>query len=130
MWKNININIQNIKFNNGSSVLINCPNKSKYDGYSFWHSAKLVRNGKNSYSKSLGYTNDFKFILKKYRKSRYNSNEVIDEKEISVEDFEEMFNIMNKNIVEPKINIESYVIIEDPKKIDKDIIVEECLKNN
>ena len=34
-WKKIEINRQNIETRTAKSVLINCPNKSKYKGFSF-----------------------------------------------------------------------------------------------
>lgn len=103
MWKQVNINIQNIKHETGKAVLINCPHNSDYDGYSFWMPSKLIRNGKHSYAVSLSYTDDFKFVLKKYGKGKFNSKDVLDEIEISVKDFEEMFGVMNDNITE-KLN--------------------------
>lgn len=129
-WKNININKQNVKTDTGRAVLINCPHNSDYDGFSFWHPSKLVREGKNSNALSIGYTDDFRFKLVKYGKGKWNIRDIIEQKEISVEEFEEMFGIMNENITSPKKDNESYLIVEEPKKIDKDIEIEECLKNN
>lgn len=103
MWKNINVNINQIKLNTGRAILINCPHNSEYDGFSFWHPAKLVRSGKHSASVSIGYTEDFKFKLIKYGKGKYNSRDIIDEIEISVEEFEEMFEVENQSITTPKI---------------------------
>lgn len=97
-WKNININKSNIKAETGSAVLISMPHNSYYDGYDFWISSKLVKRGRNSNAISIGYTDDFTFHLKKYGKGRWNSREVIDEKEISVEEFEEAFEEMDANI--------------------------------
>lgn len=102
-WKNIQINIQNIETDTGKATLIKMPNKSKYAEYKFWYPSKLIRNGKHSYAKSLGYTNDFKFKLKKFGNGKYNQFDVIDEIEISVEEFEEAFGIMNDNIEAPII---------------------------
>lgn len=45
MWKNVNANVNQIKTETEKAVLINCPHNSKYDGYSYWHSSKLVREG-------------------------------------------------------------------------------------
>jgi hypothetical protein len=100
-WKNININKQNIEAKTERSVLINMPHKSDYDGYSFWHPAKLVRKGRHSNAVSIGYTDEFKFKLKKYGKGRYNQSEVIREKEINAEEFEKAFGVMNENIIAP-----------------------------
>ncbi|MEF9985429.1 MAG: hypothetical protein RR697_03605 [Malacoplasma sp.] len=129
MWKNIEINIQNIVYNTGKATLINMPRKSNYDGYSFWHSSKLIRNGKNSYSNSLGYTEEFIFKLKKYGKGKYNSRDVIYEIEISVEEFEEAFECMSECTRE-KENEDSYLKIEEPEKIDNEVEIEEELTND
>lgn len=130
MWKNIQINKQNIQHDTGRTVLINCPHKSNYDGYSFWHPSKLIRDGKHSYAVSLSYTKEFKFKLLKYGKGKWNSKQVISEKEIDVEEFEEMFGVMNENITAPKKDNESYLIVEEPEKIDLNIEVKEELKND
>lgn len=105
-WKNINVNKNQIKADIGKAVLINCPHNSEYDGYSFWHPDKLVREGRHSASISIGYNDEFKFTLKKYGKGKYNQNEVIDEKVISVEEFETMFGIEDANINAPKFKNE------------------------
>lgn len=105
MWKNININKQNVKFDTGRAVLIAMPHSSDYDGFSFWHPSKLVREGRHSNALSIGYTDDFNFKLVKYGKGKYNSRDIIDEQEISVEEFEEAFGVMNENITSPKTKI-------------------------
>lgn len=126
-WKNININTNMIKANTGRAVLINCPHSSNYDGYSFWHPAKCVKSGRHSAAKSLGYTDDFTFRLIKYGKGKYNSRDIIDEKEIGVEEFEEMFGVVNENIVAP--NNDTYLIVNEPTKVDADVEVKDELKN-
>lgn len=127
MWKNININIQNIVVETEKAILIKMPNNSEYKGYSFWHPSKLVRNGRHSYSVSIGYTNDFRFKLKKYGKGKWNSKDIIDEIEIDSEDFERSFGIMDQNISSP--NNDSYLKIYEPIKVDKKIEVKEELIN-
>lgn len=129
-WRSININKQNIEYDSGKAVLINCPHKSDYDGYSFWHPSKLIRDGKHSYALSVSYTNDFIFKLIKYGRGKCNRNEVIDQKEIGVEEFEEMFEVMNENIVASKEDADSYLIVEEPEKVEKEIKVVEELKND
>ncbi len=127
-WKNININIQNIKADTGKAVLIAMPHNSDYDGFEFWHPKKLVRSGKHSYAVSIGYTDEFTFKLKKYGKGKWNRNEVIDEQEIDVEEFEMSFGVMDENITAPKQDNESYLVVKEPTKVDKDIkVVEELL---
>ena len=127
MWKNIEINIQNIETDTGKVTLIKMPNKSKYAGYKFWHPSKLIRYGSNSYSRSISYTNEFTFKLKKFGNGQYNKFDVIDEIEIGVEDFEEAFDCMS-DCTRAKSN-ETYLVIEEPEKIEKEIEIEEELKN-
>ena len=104
MWKNININKNLIKADTGKAVLVAMPHNSGYDGYSFWHPSKLVREGKHGAAVSLGYTDDFVFHLKKYGKGKYNTNEVIDEIQLAPDELEEAFGMINENITSPKHN--------------------------
>lgn len=106
-WKNININRNSIKAETMKAVLISMPHSSDYDGYSFWHPSKLVRDGRNSGAVSIGYTDEFTFHLKKYGKGKWNSREVIDEQEIRAEEFEEAFGIIDGNI-EPPSEVNCY----------------------
>lgn len=129
MWKNININKQNIKYDTGNAVLINCPHKSQYNGFSFWHPSKFVKEGRNSNAVSICYNDEFKFKLIKYGKGKANRNNLLDQVIIDVEEFEEMFSVMNENIVSP-YELQSYLIVEEPKKVDVNVEVAECLKNN
>lgn len=101
-WKNININTQNIEAQSDKATLIKMPNNSIYKGWSFWHTNKLVRDGKNSYSISIGYNDDFTFRLVKYGHGKWNKRQVLNETTISVEEFEEAFEVMNENIKAPK----------------------------
>ena len=128
MWKNIEINLQNIETDTGKTALIKMPNKSKYVGYKFWHPSKLVRYGSNSYARSLGYTDNFKFKLFKNGNGKYNKFDVIDEIEINVEEFEEAFGCM-RDCTRAKENGESYLIVKEPEKVEKDIEVEKSLLN-
>ena len=125
MWKNIEINIQNIETDTGKATLIKMPNKSRYAGYKFWHPSKLVRYGSNSYARSIGYTDEFTFKL--FKNGKHNKFEVIDEIEIDVEEFEEAFNCMS-DCTRGKSN-ETYLIIKEPEKVEKEIKIEEELKN-
>lgn len=101
MWRSININKQNIKAETGKAVLIALPHNSDYDGYCFWHSSKLVREGRNSNAVQISYTEDFTFYLKKYGKGKYNSRDVIDEVQLRYDELEEIFGVMNENISAP-----------------------------
>lgn len=101
-WKKIQINIQNVEAETSRAVLIKMPKNSGYNGYSFWHPAKLVRQGRHSYALSVSYTDEFTFKLLKYGKGQYNKREIIDSKEIDSKKFEEAFYVMDKNIIAPK----------------------------
>lgn len=125
-WKSIQINKQNIKRNIGTAVLIAMPHKSDYDGFSFWYTTKLIKVGKHSNALELVYNDEFIFKLKKVSKKNFN---VLEEIEIDVEDFEEAFRVMNDNITSKKEDNESYLKIEQPIKIDKEIKILEELKN-
>lgn len=129
IWKSININIQNIKHKTGRAVLFNCPKNSNYAGYSFWHPAKLVRPGKHSYAVSVSYTNDFTFKLVKYGSGKTTKFKVIAETAITVEEFEEMFEVMNENITAPKEE-EAYLKVEEPEALELgEVKVPDCLQN-
>ena len=101
-WKNININTNLIETETDKAVLFKMPHNSNYNGYVFWHPSKLVRSGRHSASVSVGYTDDFRFKLKEYRKGKYNWKNVISEIEIGATEFEEAFRKTNENIVAPK----------------------------
>ena len=127
MWKNIKINIQNIETDTGKAALIKMPNKSRYAGYKFWHPSKLVRYGSNRYARSIGYTDEFTFKLFKNGNGKYNKFDVIDEIEIDVEEFEEAFDCMS-DCTRAKSD-ETYLIVKEPEKVEKEIEIEEELKN-
>ena len=101
MWRTLNINKQNIKAETGKAVLIACPHNSEYDGFCFWHTSKLVCEGRNSNAIQIIYTEDFTFYLKKYGKGKYNSRDVIDEVQLGYDELEEIFGVMNENISAP-----------------------------
>lgn len=98
MWRSININKNLIKAETKKAVLISMPHNSKYDGYVFWHTSKLVRQGRHSAAVSISYMEDFTFTLKKYGKGKHNSRDVINEEVIGVKEFEKVFNVINENI--------------------------------
>jgi len=88
----VNFNSQNIVTQTEKAVLIACPHKSNYDGYVFWHPAKLVREaGGKGYFLTLSYTDEFEFRLKKYGKGQHNRREVIDECTVSGDEIAEIF---------------------------------------
>ena len=128
MWKSIEINKQNIQYQNERAVLIKMPNKSKYADYTFWHPAKLVRNGSNSYSVKISYNDKFQFTLFKKGKGLYNRNEIISQMIIGVEEFEEAFECM-EDCTRAKEKDDSYLIVKEPEKIEKEIEIPKELEN-
>jgi len=129
MWKKININIQNIKGESDNSFLIAMPHNSDYDGFCFWHPKILVREGLNSYALTLSYTEEFSFRLVKYGKGKSNRRDIISEKKIDAEDFEEAFGVMSDNIKEPIIKDEYETHIPDEIEAKETKVLDE-LKDN
>lgn len=101
MWKTLNINKNNIITETDRAVLIACPHASDYDGYSFWHPSKLVRNGRHRAAVSISYTEEFTFRLKKYGKGKYNSREVLDEVQLGYDEIEDVFGVIDDCIYPP-----------------------------
>lgn len=95
MWKNIYINTNLIQNFTSKSYLFKLPKTSKYAGYLFWHPDKCVHSvyGREDVL-SIGYTDDFTFKIFKQGK---NFNK-LDEKTITVKEFVEIFENMDKNI--------------------------------
>lgn len=91
MWKNIKANSNLIQASTEKAVLIKLP-KSEF---LFWHPAKLVKTmGKNSYLMSIGYTNEFIFKVFRNGKGQYNKTTKIEEKTLSISEFEAYFAVM------------------------------------
>ena len=118
-WKNININKQNVEHQTGRAVLINMPNNSSYSGFKFWHPNKLVRQGRNKGSISIGYHDGFNFKLFKNGNGKYNKKEIIDSIEIDATEFEEELGVMDEGIVKPKTEITKIVKRPEVKNVDK-----------
>lgn len=106
-WKNITINKQNIKGETEKAVLIAMPHNSRFDGFSFWHPKKLVREGCNSYAREIGYTDEWKFNLVKYGNGKYNKYDTIDSEQIDSQEFEIAFGVMSENL-NPKQRVNKY----------------------
>jgi len=92
-WKNILIHDNQIVYETGSAMLIKCPNNSEYKGYKYWHPSKCIHYTKRDNILSLGYTDEFVFHLKKYGNGKYNQREIINEIDLDVEEFEEMYKV-------------------------------------
>lgn len=124
MWKNLEVNKNNIEYKTIKALLIKMPNKSEFKGYSFWHPAKLVREGRQVNLVNMAYTDEFIFHLKKYGQGRYNGKEVIDSVDITAEQMEQIFDIA------PDKSEESYLKITEPEKIEVKSEINKDLLNN
>lgn len=135
MWKTINFNRQNIEYETERAVLIKMPNNSQYAGYVFWHPSKLVRViGGKGYHMSFSFTDDFKFKVFKQGKGRYNYKDIINEVELLPDDMFKEFEQSDSSIDlaerrKKEKEQESYLIIEEPEKINIKKTIKEELKN-
>ena len=88
-WKKIQFNAQNIEHETDKATLIKMPHNSDYDGYVFWFPSKLIRDcakGKG-YFKTMSFTDEFEFKLKKMGKNGNVLSEVTISSEIMIEQF-------------------------------------------
>ena len=77
MWYKIKINANNIEASTNKAVLIKMKHNSNYDGFVFWHPAKLVR--KEGTMFTFSFNDEFKFNLKKYGQGKWNSRDIVRE---------------------------------------------------
>ena len=89
MWSNARVNIQNVKAETNSAILVRLPNKSKYKDFEFWVSKKCVKDGSHSYELLVGINTDFTYKAKRTGK---NFN-VLDERELSGAEILEAFSV-------------------------------------
>ena len=124
-WKTINFNAQNIEHETAKAVLIKMPNNSEWHGYTFWHPSKCVRtlNKGNGYFKTFSYTENWEFTIFKSNKKGERTAEQI----LTAEDMEIAFDVVNEQI-SVDASTESYLEIEEPKKIDKTVSINNELK--
>ena len=80
MWYKIKISANNIEASTDKAVLIKMRRNSNYDGFVFWHPAKLVREERGMLT--FSFNDEFKFNLKKYGQGKWNSRDVVREDEI------------------------------------------------
>ena len=100
-WKTLTISTNNIEVSTAKAALIKMPHKSDYDGFVFWHPAKLVREGDYLYSRKISYTDDFEFRLFKKGSGRFNYNQKIAEKTISAAEMRKAMEVMEITIPDP-----------------------------
>lgn len=90
-WRKIPFNIQNVAHETDRGILIQMPRKSEYDGFKFWTSKKLVREGRHSYEMLLSVNADMKFKLQKNGGGKNNRFKVIAECELTADELAEAF---------------------------------------
>ena len=124
-WKTINFNAQNIEYEAAKAILIKMPNNSEWHGYTFWHPSKCVRtlSKGNGYFKTFSYTENWEFTIFKSNKNGERTAEQI----LTAEDMEIAFDVVNEQI-SVDASTESYLEIEEPKKVDKTVSINNELK--
>ena len=121
MWKKINIVENNIEAITNKAYLIKMPNNSNYKGYKFWHTDKLIKKHGKIYK--LIYNDDFVFKLMKYGEGKYNFKDIVKEVEIDSLELEAQFEQINENLKSTKDD--SYLIVKEPKKVDKKVTIKD-----
>lgn len=112
MWDKIFFNTQSIQSETKSSVLIKMPNRSKYNGWVFWHPKKLVREqGGKGYHATFSFTENFVFKIKLYGKGKYNQMDIIRKVELSASEMKEIWCVIDE-CVNDSVVIETKKIIE------------------
>lgn len=123
MWNKIYFNRQNIKgYTRNGAAIIQLPNKSEYKGCVIFHPSKLVREeGHKGYMYSLSFTDDWEFKV-------YKDKENIDT--IGIDEIKDVFQnnfYDNEGDGSPSPADKAYLIVEEPKKIEGDVNVDESL---
>lgn len=115
MWNNVDINNNNIIKNTGDAFLIKMPNNSEYAGFQFWHPAKCCRPSRINGFTQIGFTDSWKFTLKKMGKGKYNSHDVIEERTVSSAVIEEAFEITTEMVNDCKSTNRPGIEITEPE---------------
>lgn len=119
IWRKIPFNLQNVAYETDNGILIQMPHNSAYDGFKFWTSKKLVREGRHSYEMLLSVNADMKFKLQKNGGGRYNRFKVVAEQEITADELAEAFGGYREAPAARKVNEEREEIIRHtPEPID------------
>lgn len=128
MWHQLTIPSNQIEASTIKAELIKMPKKSKYNGFSFWHPAKLIKGSNIKEHFSIIFSETFQFNLKKYGKGRFNSKVVVEEKAITAVEMLEAFEIINENLQQmPKI--QNYHIQEPTELEEIEVVIPHDLKN-
>lgn len=114
-WNKIKINNNNIKYITNNAYLIKLPNKSEFAGYKFWISYKLITECDNYII--LSCKDDFTFrIFKKDEEDIIDGNMIKD-----------IFECMNDSCQDKDDS--TYLIIEEPEKLDIEVKINKDLLN-
>lgn len=124
-WNKLFINKQNVERSTDRAVLVKMPKNSVYNGWKFWHPAKLVREeGGEGYFLSLSFSDDWLFRLFKTYKVEKDP-----QMKVAPEDVIEAFAGSDESIrMMSKQSSESYLNVIEPEPINKKIEVDESLK--
>lgn len=124
-WKTINFNALSIEHETAKSVLIKMPNNSEWHGYKFWHPLKCIHtlDKGNGYFKTFSYTDSWEFTIFKTNKKGDRTAKQI----LNAEEIERAFEVVNEQIG-ADASTESYLEIEEPKKVEKTVSVDNELK--
>ena len=98
MWLDFNINSNQIEHSTERAMLLKLPKSSDFKNYKVWISCKLIRI--RDKKTQVSFPDSFTFKIIKYGNGKYNSQAIIDERNISARLLQEMF--LGENI-EPEI---------------------------
>lgn len=121
MWKNITINHNQIEAQVGGASIVKLPKSCEYGDYKFFHPTKLIRTKGGMLS--LGITEDFEVEIFKNGKGKYNKFEKLDQVQLSGAEILDLFGYEDENS-------STFLEVEEPKKVDKNVEVAEDLKND
>lgn len=93
-WESIIVTRDQVGDIVGNSVVIHMPRSSDYDGWYFFHPAKLVR--QRNWYYTISFTKEFKFNLRKNGKGKWNKFDVIAERTIDHEQLKKQFERQQK----------------------------------
>ncbi|MGN0886100.1 MAG: hypothetical protein ACI4RT_03790 [Candidatus Spyradenecus sp.] len=91
VWRKVAIDTDAILHKTENSVLIQMPFDSKHEWFKFWTSKRLIREGRTSLEVLLSVNAEMKFSLFKNGRGRYNTEQVLDRREITADELAEAF---------------------------------------
>lgn len=95
-WHHVNINKNQIKHETARAYLVKMPHNSNYDGFAFWVSKKLARDGRHGGAIELSFTDSFTFKLQRRSDKTF---QILSETEIDAGEMLEAFETTDANII-------------------------------